>query len=56
MKSNDVIMVVAVFLLIGFSICMKYLKKNKTGTDVRNHGSDTSFSSVKEDYEPYSRK
>jgi hypothetical protein len=59
METKDIFIFIFVFTALGFSLYRKYVKKNKgekpfqkTGTG--NTGS--SFSSVKDDYEPYSKK
>jgi len=57
MESKDIFIIVFVILAVGFSFYRKYVKKNqgfKPNQKPENRGS--SFSSVKDDYEPYSRK
>lgn len=59
MSSTEIIFITALFLLAGFQIYRKYVKKDtdKPGTG-SNKESDSSFSSISkdDDYEPYSGK
>ena len=59
METKDIFIFIFVFTALGFSLYRKYVKKNqgekpfqKTGTGKTG----SSFSSVKDDYEPYSKK
>jgi hypothetical protein len=59
MDTKDIFIFVLVFSALGFSLYRKYVKKNqgekpfqKSGTS----GTGSSFSTVKDDYEPYSKK
>ncbi len=58
MDSKDIFIIVFVFIAVGASFYRKYVKKNQGEKPFqkpeRNTGS--SFSSVKDDYEPYSKK
>lgn len=57
MDSKDIFILVFVIFAVGASFYRKYVKKNqgeKPFTKQENTGS--SFSSVKDDYEPYSKK
>ncbi len=58
MESKDILVIVLVLAVFGFSMYRKYMKKNKPGQYNQKPGStDSSFSSVREDdYEPYSKK
>ncbi len=58
MDTKDIFIFIFVFTALGFSLYRKYIKKNqgekpfqKTGTG----DSGSSFSSVKDDYEPYKK-
>ena len=61
MDTFEVILLVAVFMTLGFSLYKKYMKKDQ-GRSSRNEGSKsnslfTSHSHAKDDdYEPYSGK
>lgn len=59
METKDIFIFIFVFTALGFSLYRKYVKKNqgekpfqKTGTG----STGSSLSSVKDDYEPYSKK
>ena len=57
MDSKDIFIIVFVIFAVGASFYRKYVKKNqgeKPWKKPVNTGS--SFSSVKDDYEPYSKK
>ena len=59
METKDIFIFIFVFAALGFSLYRKYVKKNQgekpfQKTDTGSTGS--SFSSVKDDYEPYSKK
>jgi len=57
MESKDIFIIVFVVFAVGASFYRKYVKKNqgiKPFQKPENTGS--SFSSVKDDYEPYSKK
>jgi hypothetical protein len=57
---KDIIVFVLVFAVLGFSLYRRYIKKNQGGTPYQKPGATgstgSSFSSVKDDYEPYSKK
>ena len=59
METKDIFIFIFVFAALGFSLYRKYVKKNqgekpfqKTGTG----STGSSFTSIKDDYEPYSKK
>jgi hypothetical protein len=55
MDSKDIIIFIAVFAALGFSLYRKYMKKQQDQGTQNKTGS--SFPSVKDDdYEPYSKK
>ncbi len=59
MDTKDIFIFVFVFSALGFSLYRKYVKKNQGGKPFQNPGTSgtgSSFSSVKDDYEPYSKK
>jgi preprotein translocase subunit SecG len=57
MESKDILVFVFVFIALGFSLYRKYIKKNQQSqTDKKANQSSGSFGSVKDDYEPYSKK
>jgi hypothetical protein len=60
MESKDIILFVLIFSVAGISLYRKYVKKNQGGKTSQKSGSagntGSSFSSVKDDYEPYSKK
>jgi hypothetical protein len=57
MESKDIILFAVVFSALGFSLYRKYIKKNQAGKPDQKSGSTgSSFASVKDDYEPYSKK
>jgi hypothetical protein len=59
MNKSEIILIVSVFLALGFSLYRKYIRKDKgnlrSGSGMK---SDSSFSSSSkdDDYEPYSKK
>jgi hypothetical protein len=56
MTSKDIIIFVAVFAALGFSLYRKYVKKNQSTHEPQNKPG-TSFPTTKDDdYEPYSKK
>jgi hypothetical protein len=56
MTSKDIIIFVAVFAALGFSLYRKYVKKNQSTHEPQNKPG-TSFPVTKDDdYEPYSKK
>jgi len=57
MESKDILVFVFVFIALAFSLYRKYLKKNQQGqSDKKPNQSSGSLSTVKDDYEPYSKK
>jgi hypothetical protein len=60
MESKDILVFVLVFSALGFSLYRRYIKKNQGGKPLQKTGgtgnTSSSFSSVKDDYEPYSKK
>ncbi len=60
MESKDIILFILIFSVAGISLYRKYVKKNQGGKPFQKPGStgntSSSFSSVKDDYEPYSKK
>lgn len=59
MEKSDVILFIAVFAALGFSLYRRYMKKNKGqtgGGGASQSGSSFSSHSKDDDYEPYSKK
>jgi hypothetical protein len=60
MESKDIIVIVFVITAVGYSFYKKYVKKNQGGNMSQKPGgtgsTGSSLSSVKDDYEPYSKK
>jgi len=57
MDNKDILVIVFVIIALGFSFYRKYVKKNQGGKPYQKPGpTGSSFSSVKDDYEPYSKK
>lgn len=58
MESKDIIVIILVIAVFGFSMYRKYLKKNQAGSQAKGKGeSASSFSTGNDDdYEPYSKK
>ena len=60
MESKDILVFALVFAVLGFSLYRKYIKKDKNGKIQQKPGgprsTGSSFSSIKDDYEPYSKK
>jgi hypothetical protein len=58
METKDIFIFIFVFAALGFSLYRKYVKKNQGEKPFQNTGtgnSGSSFSSVKDDYEPYKK-
>jgi len=60
-SSKDILVFVLLFAAaLGVSLYRKYMKKNQGGKSFQKPGgtgsTGSSFSSVKDDYEPYSKK
>jgi len=60
-NSKDILVIVIIFAVaMGVSLYRKYMKKNQGGKPFQKPGgtgsTGSSFSSVKDDYEPYSKK
>ncbi|MGE5348124.1 MAG: hypothetical protein ACM3NP_02490 [Actinomycetota bacterium] len=56
METKEIIFLVALFALAGYSLYRRYIKKN-TGVPGRSHGGSSDKGSLKgeaDDYEPYS--
>jgi uncharacterized protein YxeA len=57
MDSKDIFILVFVIIAVGASFYRKYVKKNQgIKPFVKQKNTGSSFSSVKDDYEPYSKK
>jgi len=57
MDNKDILVIVFVIIALGFSFYRKYVKKNQGGKPYQKPGpTGSSFSSVKDAYEPYSKK
>jgi len=57
MDSKDIFILVFVIFAVGASFYRKYVKKNQGVKPFRKQeNTGSSFSSVKDDYEPYSKK
>jgi len=57
MDSKDIFIIVFVVFAVGASFYRKYVKKNQGVKPFKkSENTGSSFSSVKDDYEPYSRK
>jgi hypothetical protein len=59
MSTTEVILIVTVFLALGFSLYKKYVKKEqgKTGNGQSKYSGSSFTSPAKDDdYEPYSKK
>jgi hypothetical protein len=57
---KNILVFVLVFAALGFSLYRRYIKKNQGGNPYQKPGATdstgSSFSSIKDDYEPYSKK
>lgn len=60
MDKKDLIILVAAFAAIGFSLYRRYVQKNQrnpgNGSGTRQSGTSFPSSSKDDDYEPYSKK
>jgi hypothetical protein len=56
MDSKDIVIFVAVFAALGFSLYKKYVKKNQGSQGTHNKPGSSFPSSKDDDYEPYSKK
>jgi Tfp pilus assembly major pilin PilA len=60
MENKDIFVIIFVLAAVGFSLYRKYVKKNQDVKPLQKPGgtgnTGSSFSSVKDDYEPYSKK
>lgn len=57
---KDILVFVLVFAALGFSLYRRYVKNKQGGNSYQKPGTTgstgSSFSSIKDDYEPYSKK
>jgi hypothetical protein len=59
METKDIFIFIFVFAALGFSLYRKYVRKNqgeKPFQKTATGNTASSFSSVKDDYEPYKKK
>jgi hypothetical protein len=59
MSTTEVILIACVFVVLGFSLYKKYIKKDQDKTGYgqkKTKGSSFSFPSKDDDYEPYSKR